>query len=246
MKASFKTLLGPALLVVTFGSQAATDEATDKAHQDVIRGWMASVNSQDGFIAYVSTHLAEDGKYIGQPYVGLGVSTSSDLYATGHLIALHVRPGGPAATAGIKDGDEIYSVGGVRVSKENQDRLPFHGKAGEKIPVVVLRGGKQVSVMVIRGRLENTLSKTQFIQDLRDATPADFASQKSRIDEIVSNGPVYFVRGKFTAIEPATKLPFEQEFVTRFEFDAAGKIKLAQDWGQDEYVQSQLGYKVTR
>jgi membrane-associated protease RseP (regulator of RpoE activity) len=235
-----------ALLVVTFGSQAATNEATDKAHQDVIRGWMASVNSQDGFIAYVSAHLAEDGKYVGQPYIGLGINISTDLYATGHLIALHVRPGEPAATAGIKDGDEIYSVGGVQVSKENQDRLPFHGKAGEKVPVVVLRDGKQVSMTVTRGRIENTRSKAQFIQDLRDATPADFASQKSRIDEIVGNGSVYFVRAKFTAIEPATKLPFEQEFVTRFEFDSAGKVKLTQDWGQDEFVQSQLGYKVTR
>jgi predicted metalloprotease with PDZ domain len=246
MKTIFRNLFGAALLVVAFGAHAVADEATDKAHQDVIRGWMESVHSQDGFIAYVNTHLAEDAKYIGQPYIGLGINTSSDLYATGHLVALHVRPGDPAATAGIKDGDEIYSVGGVRVSKENQDRLPFHGKAGEKVPVVVLRGGKQVSVTVIRGRIENTRSKAQFIQDLRDATPADFASQKSRIDEIVGNGSVYFVRGRFTAIEPATKLPFEQDFVTRFEFDGAGKVKLSQDWGQDEYVQSQLGFKVSR
>lgn len=246
MKTIVRNLFGTALLVITFGANAVTDKATDKAHQDVIRGWMESVNSQDGFVAYVNTHLAEDAKYIGQPYIGLGLTTSSDLYATGHLVALHVRPGEPAATAGIKNGDEIYSVGGVLVSKENQDRLPFHGKAGEKVPVVVLRGGKQVSVTVTRGRIENTRSKAQFIQDLRDATPADFASQKSRIDEIVGNGSVYFVRGRYTAIEPATNLPFEQEYVTRFEFDPAGKIKSAQDWGQEEYVQSQLGFKVSR
>src|ERR1700680_2936982 len=129
MKTIVRNLFGTALLVVTFGANAVTDGATDKAHQDVIRGWMESVNSQDGFIAYVNTRLAEDAKYIGQPYIGLGINTNSDMYATGHLVALHVRPGDPAATAGIKDGDEIYSVGGVQVSKENQDRLPFHGKA---------------------------------------------------------------------------------------------------------------------
>ncbi|HTR58359.1 MAG TPA: PDZ domain-containing protein [Casimicrobiaceae bacterium] len=246
MKTIVRNLFGTALFVVTLGAHAVTDEATDKAHQDVIRGWMESVNSQDGFIAYVNIHLAEDAKYIGQPYIGLGINTSSDMYATGHLVALHVRPGEPAATAGIKDGDEIYSVGGVRVSKKNQDRLPFHGKAGEKVLVVVLRGGKQVSVTVIRGRIENTRSKPQFIQDLRDATPADFASQKSRIDEILGNGSVYFVRGRLTAIEPATKLPFEQDYVSRFEFDQAGKVKALQEWGQDEYVQSQLGFKVSR
>src|SRR5215470_10752477 len=139
MKPIFGSLFGTALLFVTFGAHAVADEATDKAHQDVIRGWMESVNSQDGFIAYVNAHFAEDGKYIGQPYIGLGINTNSDMYKTGHLVALHVRPGGPAATAGIKDGDEIYSVGGVRVSKENQDRLLFHGKAGEKVPLVVLR-----------------------------------------------------------------------------------------------------------
>lgn len=246
MKMIFGKLSGIALMVVTFGAHAVTDEATDKAHQDVIRGWAESVNSQDGLIAYINTHLAEDGKYIGGPYIGLGINTNSDYYATGHLVALHVRPGDPAAIAGIKDGDEIYSVGGVLVSKENQDRLPFHGKAGEKVPVVVLRGGKQISVIVTRGRIENTRSKSQVIQDLRDATPADFASQKSRIDEIVGNGTVYFLRARITAIEPATKLPFEQEMVTRFEFDGAGKVKLFQDWGQEEYVQSQLGFKVTR
>ena len=246
MKTIVRSLCGIALLVITLGTRAVADEATDKAHQDVIRGWTESLNSQDRYIAYVNTHLAEDGKYIGQPYIGLGINTNTDMHVTGHLVALHVRPGDPAATAGIKDGDELYSVGGVRVTKKNQDRLPFHGKAGEKVPVIVLRGGKQVSFTVIRGRIENVRSKAQLMQDSRDQTPADFASQRGRIDEIVGKSPVYFVRGRFTAIETATKLPFEFDYVTRFEFDEAGKVKVFQDWGQDEYVQSQLGFKVSR
>jgi hypothetical protein len=246
MKTIVRSLCGTGLLIVALGAGAATDEATDKAHQDVIRGWEDSLSSQDRHIAYIEAHLADDGKFVGQPYIGLGINTNSDSQKTGHLVVLHVRPGDPAATAGIKDGDELYSVGGVRVTKKNLDRLPFHGKAGEKVPVVVLRGGKQVSVTVIRGRIENLRSKAQFLQDNRDQTPADFASQQSRIDEIVGNGSVYFVRGRLTDVEVATKLPYELEYVVRFEFDEAGKVKLLQFWGQDEYVQSQLGFKVSR
>jgi predicted metalloprotease with PDZ domain len=91
-----------------------------------------TLSSRDRHIAYIETHLADDGKFVGQPYIGLGINTNIDSHVTGHLVVLHVRPGDPAAAAGVKDGDELYSVGGVRVTKTNQDRLPFTARPARK------------------------------------------------------------------------------------------------------------------
>jgi hypothetical protein len=50
------------------------------------------------------------------------------------------------------------------------------------VPVIVLREDKQVSLTVIRGRIENLRSKAQFLQDNRDQTPAEFTSHTRERD----------------------------------------------------------------
>ncbi|OQZ05864.1 MAG: hypothetical protein B6D36_07900, partial [Planctomycetes bacterium UTPLA1] len=60
-----------------------------------------------------------------------------------------VVEGGAAAKAGMKDGDRIYKIGGVKVTDvyTYMDSLRKY-KPGDLVPVVVLRDGKKVELKV--------------------------------------------------------------------------------------------------
>ncbi|QDU96760.1 M20/M25/M40 family metallo-hydrolase [Lignipirellula cremea] len=63
-----------------------------------------------------------------------------------------VAPGSPADEAGIKAGDVIIKLGASKIgSLEDIDSALRKHKAGEKVPVVVLRDKKEVTVMVTLG-----------------------------------------------------------------------------------------------
>ncbi|MBP7704104.1 MAG: Do family serine endopeptidase [Caulobacter sp.] len=58
-----------------------------------------------------------------------------------------VWPGGPAARAGIEQGDVILAIGGEPVTDEGAATFLFGGRAvGEQVPILILRDGKERTV----------------------------------------------------------------------------------------------------
>ena len=65
-----------------------------------------------------------------------------------------VVSGSPAATAGLRGGDIIVSVGGVAVAKAGDlQRLMVEARIGSKLPLTVLRSEKLVTVDVVPAEL---------------------------------------------------------------------------------------------
>jgi carboxyl-terminal processing protease len=71
------------------------------------------------------------------------------------LLVVDVFPGAPAAKAGIRHGDVIVAVGGIKLaghSAEFASRL-IRGPAGTHVSLTVERGGRQLSFSIVRARV---------------------------------------------------------------------------------------------
>ena len=67
---------------------------------------------------------------------------------SGKLIVAKIVPGSPAESAGIKAGDELYSLNGIRFNKENQKRMGQVKKPGNEVQVTIKRDGQAKKMMM--------------------------------------------------------------------------------------------------
>jgi S1-C subfamily serine protease len=96
----------------------------------------------------VASQLIRDGR-IRRAYIGIGGQTAPvprglvrfhDLPAATGVLVLSVEPGGPAASAGLVDGDVIVSLAGEPVAGiDGLHRLLTEARIGVRAPLVVLR-----------------------------------------------------------------------------------------------------------
>jgi putative serine protease PepD len=98
----------------------------------------------------------EHGGSISRPY--LGVSTQPSISAVGAQVA-GVVPGGPAASAGLQDGDVVVNVAGKKVlAPEDISTAIESYKPGESIPIEVQRAGARQTLHVTLGKRPDTVS----------------------------------------------------------------------------------------
>lgn len=93
---------------------------------------------------------AEFSHQVDLEYVGIGVRmmyTSNDLYIE------EVMPGSPAEKAGLKRGDTILKINGIKIEDTQGDELG--GKAGTKVTLLVKRNGALKSYNVVRSDIES-------------------------------------------------------------------------------------------
>jgi hypothetical protein len=88
----------------------------------------------------------------GRPIASLGVMPDYGHDANDGLSLGGVREGGPAAQAGLKEGDLVVKLGGQSISTiyDYMESMNKH-KPGDKVEVVVKRGGKDVTFQVTLG-----------------------------------------------------------------------------------------------
>ena len=111
----------------------------------------------------IARRIADDliaGRPAGHPYVGLCTLDLADALANPSSAAIEgygavvqgTVPGGPGATAGIRTGDMIETVGGTDLNNGNTlgGVLQLH-EPGESLPVTVLRNGAKVGLSVKLG-----------------------------------------------------------------------------------------------
>jgi C-terminal processing protease CtpA/Prc len=76
----------------------------------------------------------------------VGVSTQRD--STGERV-MQTATGGAAAQAGVQPGDYLVSVAGIATTDPNwaaQFRAQYNGREGADMPIVVRRGGQDVTL----------------------------------------------------------------------------------------------------
>jgi predicted metalloprotease with PDZ domain len=78
-----------------------------------------------------------------------------------------VRPDSPAENAGLQRGDEIISLGGKKVSRDNWIKALARYKSGERVPLVVKRDRDTIRPTIILGEPDRFEYR---IEEKKDAT----------------------------------------------------------------------------
>lgn len=104
-------------------------------------------------VKFIINEVEKYGR-IRQIWIGLGVqdltpliARSLDLESTSGVIVTNVDRGSPAERAGIKRGDVIVEVNGVKVRNlDNARKAIFGSKVGDSLSFTIIRGGKRIEV----------------------------------------------------------------------------------------------------
>jgi serine protease Do len=93
--------------------------------------------------------LGTNGADPNRPVLGLVLEP-----AEGGMRVKEARDGSPAFTAGIRTGDLVVEIAGLEISDPNRLNNIFADyQAGEKVPVIIYRDGKEETKTVTLGRL---------------------------------------------------------------------------------------------
>ena len=222
---------------------AAGHEGSD-GQKEIATGWFnASCGELDQFIAYIEQHMAEDCVSIPARYVGLGFLLDSN--PKDELRVEMVTPDTPASKV-LKKGDVFVSVNGLPATYENRDKMTFRGKPGEPVPAVILRDGKEMEIEVERGVIEAVNNKERVLEGLRIADADNWPTESCSLVEVVAEGNVVYLHGKWSDTESETGYKFKGQGISRFEFNEAGQVSKVWGLGEDRFVLEQLGYTITR
>lgn len=84
---------------------------------------------------------------------------------SGYPLIKDVKIGGPAMQAGMRNGDAIVSINGVSAKDATIKAMvaQMRGKAGEEVTVVVTRGGKNVTLKIVRGTVKTEVVSSKML-----------------------------------------------------------------------------------
>ncbi len=130
------------------------------------------------------------GTAVKRGYLGVSIQPlSADLAAglglpkdKGEIVAL-VEPTGPAAKAGVKQGDVVLRVAGQEVTFDNTlSFIVANQTIGSTVPIEVVRGGKRLTLnaKIAQRPSEATIQGAAGIPDEEDAAPATPPSDATR------------------------------------------------------------------
>ncbi len=107
----------------------------------------------------IAGRLVADGEVV-YPFFGIraprpvteGLAAQYDLPVDHGVLVTEVTPGGPAAQAGIEEGDVILDIDGQRIGRENSfAEVLFAHEPGETVEATVQRGDEQLEIAVTLG-----------------------------------------------------------------------------------------------
>ncbi|HBZ00594.1 MAG TPA: serine protease Do [candidate division Zixibacteria bacterium] len=104
------------------------------------------------------------------------IASSLDLKQAKGLVVTSVNANSPAARAGFKVGDVLLSVGKLEMANSGDwDEVVNYSRAGRALPISIVRGSKEISVVVVPDEIPLRLAphKTdKFGLDVAEITPA--------------------------------------------------------------------------
>lgn len=247
-----KTLLILPLLLCTqiFAGHHEESQVSKKAMMANIKTaktWIeAGYTDRDDFLAVVKKHMSDDGHNYPGRFIGFGFNFDP---RNDEMVVDWVIENSPAVGV-LQSGDTFVSVGGVPATRENRENgiLSFTGLPGQPVTAVVKRDGQNVDVSFKRGLVSPRYTKAQVIDNIESADADDWGADEHKIIEVAANRKENVVYAwtwhKFT--DDITELQYEENQVTRFQFNDDGLVVARGDMSEETLVQSQLGFKVSR
>lgn len=220
-----------------------------QANEMTAKAWInASYTSKQEMLSSIQNNMAEDGLNYPGRFVGFGFNWNPDL-EEGRMVVMRVIENSPAEGI-LQSGDEFISVEGVEVNQKNidEEKLAFSGLPGKQVNAVILRDGKTKNISVTRGIVNSSNTKEQSLESISEADEANWTTIDFRINEVASNKKenTVYVWHWHKSLNTTFDLEFEQNVVTRFMFNEAGKVTVRSDLSEERLVQSQLGFSLSR
>ena len=116
-----------------------------------------TTNSEDKHTEYMSKDEMESfTQSINRNYVGIGVQY---INTDGTAIIEKVYKNTPAEEAGVKPGDILYSVDGVKMAGKSSDEIKkaVQGKKGTVVTIGFIRDGKHIALDITRAEVSSTV-----------------------------------------------------------------------------------------
>ena len=248
----FKTLLIVPLLLSTqmFAGHHEESQVSKKMMMSNIKtanSWIdAGYTDKESFLAVVKKHMSDNGYNYPGRFIGFGFNFDP---SNDEMVVDWVIENSPAVGV-LQSGDTFVSVAGVPATRENRENgvLSFTGLPGQPVKAVVKRNGKNVDVSFNRGLVSPRYTKTQVLENIESSDADDWGADEYKIIEVAANRKENVVYAwtwhKFT--DDITGLQYEENQVTRFQFDDEGQVVARGDMSEESLVQSQLGFKVSR
>ena len=90
-------------------------------------------------------------RFVREPRAPVTVGITADEEEKTSFRIANVRPDSPAAAAGLEQDDVIALMGGVKLTPANLTRTVSRYKPGDRVPLVVQRGGKTLNLTITMG-----------------------------------------------------------------------------------------------
>jgi hypothetical protein len=236
-----------AVAVLSAGLMACNQSPSSSPNVELAKAWVtAGADSREALMGMVEQNMAEDGLLFRDRYVGFGFIWDNQRGAEeGRMIVTEVIADSPVAEV-LQEGDEFVSVGGVSVSAENMERLPFRGQPGEAVSAVISRGGEEIAIEVSRGIVSAPTTKAEMLEWMASADDDNWGPEKWELHEAVGQGNVVYVWTQAWDTDEVSGLPFEAHQVTRMVFNESGKVTAIANLSEDRFVLEQTGYTISR
>ena len=181
--------------------------------------------------------MADDFERWNGRYVGLGFRINQE-----ELTVLGTT-NAPASDY-LKAGDKFLSVNGMEASAENVDDLPFQGKLGGEVTVVVDRDGEEMTFTMKRATQVNDAGREEVIQNLTNWTNFDMRPKIKSSRPLVAEDNV--VIGTFQlAFTDADGNEVTWWVMERFVFNEDGELAFHADLSEELFFNQQQGYYLT-
>ena len=229
------------------GVSACSNLEAGSSNVETVEAWLAAGQAgQEETISAVEEYMADDGLFYRPRYVGFGF-TYDNTDESGKMVVETIVPGGPASTV-LQVGDEFMSVRGVEVSIDNRDsgKLSFRGAPGEEVSAVIKRGDELMDIVVTRGTVESTISKSEMIEWMSSADGDDWGDDSFTLHEVVASGDVAYAWTTIANADDVTGKNVETHVVTRFRFNEDGKVVAVSNLRESRFILEQQGFSITR
>jgi predicted metalloprotease with PDZ domain len=115
-------------------------------------------------------------RFVREPQAPVWVGISADENDPNNFKVAAVRPGSPAADAGLETGDIINTFGGTRLTPDNLLKTVSRYKPGDRVAVTAQRGRRAMQMSIVLGppqvstyRIEEMTNATATAKALRAA-----------------------------------------------------------------------------
>ena len=242
-----RVISATAAILMAVGLAACNQAPAPNPNIDLAKAWVTAGNtSRAAAMEMIEKNMADDGLSYRDRYVGFGFIWDNQRGADeGRMIVTNVIADSPVSDV-LQAGDEFVSVGGVAVSAENMERLPFRGKPGESVAAVISRDGEEIAIEVSRGVVSAPTTKAEMLEWMASANDEDWGPEKWELHEAVGQGNVVYVWTQAWNTDEASGLPFESHQVTRMMFNDAGQVQAIANLSEDRFVLEQMGYTISR